>query len=121
MSTFGAASARDLGEAATAAPSARPFTTARRERVQNLSVMARSRCEAHNGTLESTQSCRPGQAGSRIRSKEHRHIDLIDGRVELVQWLVAGLITVRHAVILDIAEVQIVEGDAAHVERDSRS
>ena len=43
-----------------------------------------------------------------FRSEEHRHIDLIDRGVEFVQRLRARQV-LRHAVVLDVAKIEIVE------------
>ena len=55
-----------------------------------------------------------------IRSEEHRHVELIHHGVELIERLIARRV-LRHPVILDVAEIEVVERDAAHVECGGRA
>ncbi len=56
----------------------------------------------------------------RLRSEEHRHINLINRGIELVERLSARRV-LRHPEILDIAEIEVVERDAAYVECGRRA
>src|ERR1700735_5836727 len=76
------------------------------------SLDARRRYHRHR---RSPRSHDLGVAAWSDPSEEHRHVDLIHHGVELVERLIARRV-LRHPVILDVAAIEVVERDAAHVE-----